>query len=49
MIGSILAGVTWMLPLVGWIVPSWCLPFGLGSWILGWRGGETRLTNLRKS
>ncbi len=39
-VGSILAGATWMLPLVGWIVPLLVLPFGLGSWILGWRGGE---------
>lgn len=39
-IGSILVGLAWVLPLAGWIVPLVVLPFGLGSWILGWRGKE---------
>ncbi len=36
-LGSVLAGVLWLLPLVGWLVPVLLLPFGLGAWILGWR------------
>jgi len=38
--GSIILGLAWMLPLVGWLVPLIALPLGLGSWILsrGYRG-----------
>ncbi|MEX0864762.1 MAG: hypothetical protein WD269_07785 [Acidimicrobiia bacterium] len=32
--GSIILGLAWMLPLVGWLVPLIALPLGLGSWIL---------------
>ncbi len=33
-IGSALAGVVWLLPHVGWVVPLVVLPVGLGAWIL---------------
>lgn len=36
--GSIIAGVIWWLPLVGWLVPLIVLPLGLGAWIAGRRG-----------
>jgi len=39
-VGSLLAGILWMVPLVGWIVPLVILPWGLGAWILSFR--ETR-------
>lgn len=39
-LGSLLAGVLWMIPLVGWAVPLVILPWGLGAWILSF-GGET--------
>ncbi|HEY6627663.1 MAG TPA: hypothetical protein VI193_01610 [Acidimicrobiia bacterium] len=35
--GSLLAGVVWMIPLVGWIVPLVILPWGLGAWLLTFR------------
>jgi cytoskeletal protein CcmA (bactofilin family) len=34
--GSILAGVVWFLPFVGWIVPLLVLPLGLGAWMGAW-------------
>ena len=37
--GSVLAGVLWLLPLVGFLVPLVVLPAGLGSWILARRPG----------
>ncbi len=36
-LGSLLAGVVWMIPLVGWIVPLVILPWGLGAWLLTFR------------
>lgn len=33
--GSVLLGVAWLLPWVGWLVPVVAMPLGLGSWILG--------------
>ena len=33
-VGSSLAAVLWMVPLVGWVVPLVILPWGLGAWIL---------------
>jgi cytoskeletal protein CcmA (bactofilin family) len=36
--GSIIAGVVWYLPLVGWLVPLILLPLGLGAWIKVWTG-----------
>lgn len=35
--GSVLAGVVWWLPVVGWLVPVVVLPIGLGAWIAGRR------------
>lgn len=35
--GSVLAGVVWFLPFVGWIVPLLVLPVGLGAWMGAWR------------
>jgi hypothetical protein len=31
--GSILLGVVWCLPVVGWLVPLVSLPLGLGAWL----------------
>lgn len=39
-VGSILAGVIWMVPLVGWIVPLLLLPWGLGAWMISFKGVE---------
>jgi cytoskeletal protein CcmA (bactofilin family) len=38
--GSILAGVVWFIPILGWIVPLVALPVGLGAWLLSFRGEE---------
>jgi cytoskeletal protein CcmA (bactofilin family) len=35
--GSLLAGVAWLLPWVGWLVPVVVLPLGLGAWMVSWR------------
>jgi len=35
--GSLLAGVAWYLPWVGWAVPAVVLPLGLGAWLDTWR------------
>lgn len=37
LVGSIVVGVLWWLPLIGWVVPIVVLPVGLGAWIAGWR------------
>jgi hypothetical protein len=39
-VGSVLAGFVWMVPLVGWIVPLVLLPWGLGAWMLSFKGAE---------
>lgn len=31
--GGVMAGLAWMLPWVGWLVPLVVLPLGLGSWV----------------
>jgi len=36
--GSLVAGVAWFLPLVGWLVPIVILPWGLGAWMTTWSG-----------
>ncbi len=36
-VGSLVAAVLWMLPVVGWIVPLVIVPWGLGAWILSFR------------
>jgi cytoskeletal protein CcmA (bactofilin family) len=38
--GSILAGVVWFIPILGWIVPLVALPVGLGAWLLSFREEE---------
>lgn len=35
--GSILVGVLWYLPWIGWLVPLVVLPLGLGGWLSTWR------------
>jgi cytoskeletal protein CcmA (bactofilin family) len=35
--GSVVAGVAWLAPVVGWLVPAIVLPIGIGSWVLGAR------------
>lgn len=37
LVGSLIVGVVWYLPLVGWLVPVVVLPLGLGAWIAAWR------------
>jgi hypothetical protein len=34
--GSLLVGVVWYLPIVGWVAPLIVLPWGLGSWMAAW-------------
>lgn len=34
--GSLLVGLVWYLPFVGWLIPLLVLPIGLGAWIAGW-------------
>jgi hypothetical protein len=41
-LGSLLIGVLWMIPLVGWIVPVFILPWGLGAWLLTFRSETAR-------
>lgn len=36
--GSLVVGVVWFLPLVGWLVPITVLPWGLGAWMATWGG-----------
>jgi len=36
--GSLVVGVVWFLPLVGWLVPIVILPWGLGAWMATWGG-----------
>jgi cytoskeletal protein CcmA (bactofilin family) len=31
--GSLLAGIVWLLPTIGWLVPLVLLPWGLGGWL----------------
>lgn len=33
LVGSMILGVVWMIPLVGFVVPLLVLPLGLGSWL----------------
>ena len=34
--GSVIAGVVWLIPVVGWLVPLLVLPLGLGAWFGSW-------------
>jgi hypothetical protein len=38
--GSLILGLLWLLPAVGWLVPVVAMPLGLGSWILTRRRQE---------
>jgi cytoskeletal protein CcmA (bactofilin family) len=42
--GSILAGVVWLIPIVGWIVPVLVLPIGVGAWLLSFRESQETQT-----
>lgn len=44
--GSVLVGIVWYLPWIGWLVPLLVLPVGLGAWISTWRhdGGRESST-----
>ncbi|MBW3666142.1 MAG: hypothetical protein KY394_00965 [Actinobacteria bacterium] len=33
LVGSLVAGIVWLLPVIGWLVPLVLLPWGLGSWL----------------
>ncbi|MGH8944037.1 MAG: bactofilin family protein [Acidimicrobiia bacterium] len=35
--GSIFAGLLWMMPWIGWLLPLLVLPIGLGAWMLSFR------------
>ncbi|HEX6301903.1 MAG TPA: hypothetical protein VF148_15705 [Acidimicrobiia bacterium] len=34
--GSLLIGVVWYVPILGWVAPLIVLPWGLGSWMTAW-------------
>jgi cytoskeletal protein CcmA (bactofilin family) len=36
-LGSAIAGLVWLVPVIGWIVPVVILPTGLGGWLLSFR------------
>lgn len=36
LVGSLIIGALWWLPIVGWIVPIVVLPWGLGAWMATW-------------
>ncbi len=40
--GSVVVGMLWMLPIVGWLIPLVVLPLGLGGWYLSWQGKPER-------
>jgi hypothetical protein len=44
--GSVLAGVVWYLPWIGWLVPVIVLPLGLGAWISEWSPQSSESTEL---
>lgn len=37
--GSLLIGLAWLIPFVGWVIPLAVLPLGLGGWFLSWGRG----------
>jgi hypothetical protein len=39
--GSIVVGLVWYLPWLGWLVPLVVLPLGLGAWLTTWRQEAT--------
>ena len=38
LVGSLMIGVLWWVPLLGWLVPLLVLPWGLGAWMATWSG-----------
>jgi cytoskeletal protein CcmA (bactofilin family) len=40
LLGSVVIGFLWLLPLVGWLVPLVVLPLGLGAWVLALRDDQ---------
>lgn len=38
--GSLVVGIVWLIPLLGWLVVLLVLPIGLGAWMLSFRGEE---------
>jgi hypothetical protein len=42
-LGAAVAGLIWLLPYVGWLVPLVVLPLGLGAWILAFGADEPTL------
>jgi hypothetical protein len=37
LVGSLIVGVVWFLPMVGWLAPIVVIPLGLGAWLGTWR------------
>lgn len=35
-LGSVIVGIVWSLPFIGWLVPVVVLPIGLGAWFREW-------------
>jgi hypothetical protein len=44
--GSLMIGVIWWIPIVGWIVPLIVLPWGLGAWMRSWRAQSSEDSSL---
>jgi cytoskeletal protein CcmA (bactofilin family) len=45
--GSLLIGVVWYAPILGWVVPLIVLPWGLGSWMTAWgQSAEAELPSM---
>lgn len=44
--GSLVIGVIWWIPVVGWIVPLIVLPWGLGAWMRSWRAQSSEDSSL---
>lgn len=43
LVGSLLVGIVWYLPVVGWLIPIVILPWGLGAWMATWNGHSPEL------
>ncbi|HEU4894496.1 MAG TPA: polymer-forming cytoskeletal protein, partial [Acidimicrobiia bacterium] len=44
--GSLMIGVIWWVPIVGWLVPLLVLPWGLGAWMSSWRAQSSEESSL---
>lgn len=44
--GSLITGLLWLLPVLGWVVPLIILPLGLGTWFRGLGRGTFERTDL---